>query len=79
MRLCLLDVAAGIGWGLPWLSAPRRNKNGLRFTVTPFFIWWALLDLNQRPTDYESAALPAELKDGNESFAVLQEWRCAPV
>ncbi len=20
-------------------------------------IWWALLDLNQRPTDYESAAL----------------------
>ena len=33
---------------------PRRNKNGLRFNVTPFFVWWALLDLNQRPTDYES-------------------------
>ena len=36
MGLWLLDVAAGIGWGLPWLSAPRRNKNGLRFTVTLF-------------------------------------------
>src|SRR5664279_3479007 len=25
-------------------------------------VWWALLDLNQRPTDYESAALTAELR-----------------
>src|SRR5437879_5880716 len=24
--------------------------------------WWALLDLNRRPTDYESAALTAELR-----------------
>ena len=24
--------------------------------------WWALLDSNQRPTDYESAALTAELR-----------------
>ncbi len=25
-------------------------------------IWWALKDLNLRPTDYESAALTAELR-----------------
>ena len=27
-----------------------------------FRIWWALKDLNLRPTDYESAALTAELR-----------------
>jgi hypothetical protein len=25
-------------------------------------LWWALLDSNQRPTDYESAALTAVLR-----------------
>ena len=25
-------------------------------------VWWALLDLNQRPTGYEPAALTAELR-----------------
>ena len=30
--------------------------------LTPCFIWWPLLDLNQRPSDYESPALTTELR-----------------
>ena len=29
------------------------------------FVWWARLDLNQEPTDYESAALTVELRARN--------------
>jgi hypothetical protein len=36
------------------------RKRGLR--VHPMVNWWALKDLNLRPTDYESAALTAELR-----------------
>ena len=49
------------------LAAPQFVQNGLRSkTSLPHHwaiqVWWALLDLNQRPTDYESAALTAELR-----------------
>src|ERR1035438_10401788 len=44
------------------LAAPQFVQNGLRSkTSLPHHwaiqVWWALLDLNPRPTDYESAAL----------------------
>ena len=34
-------------------------KRGVYHTAN---VWWALKDLNLRPTDYESAALTAELR-----------------
>lgn len=33
-------------------------------------IWWPLLDLNQRPADYESVALTAELR-GRVRYGIL--------
>jgi hypothetical protein len=46
---------------------PKRRGNGSVPAVNPgnnqeSLIWWALKDLNLRPTDYESAALTAELR-----------------
>ncbi|WP_333854172.1 hypothetical protein [Leclercia sp.] len=29
------------------------KQKGRRFLVSPCCIWWPLLDLNQRPSDYE--------------------------
>ncbi len=34
----------------------------LAHKMTGFKLWWALLDLNQQPTDYESAALTVVLR-----------------
>ena len=39
-----------------------RRTTVVRMKGMAGFGWWALLDLNQRPTDYESAALTAELR-----------------
>lgn len=39
----------GEAWGSGKEKAPDRVVWG--------FVWWALLDLNQRPIDYESSAL----------------------
>src|ERR1035437_5599971 len=46
--------------------------------------WWALLDLNQRPTDYESAALTAELRARGNALIVpaqplkILDWLHSP-
>ena len=44
------------------LSVSWKKDKGLRLHVSPCFIWWPLLDLNQRPSDYESPALTTELR-----------------
>jgi len=33
------------------------KEGGRGGKTTPFAFWWALLDLNQRPTDYEAFIL----------------------
>ena len=46
------------GAGDPFIYVMRLITNGQRITM----FWWARQDLNLGPTDYESAALTAELR-----------------
>ena len=49
-------------------DSPRRSKRQYLEGIRPELVkaawqfWWALQDLNLGPTDYESAALTAELR-----------------
>src|SRR5213082_37143 len=61
-------------------DSPRRSKRQYLEGTRPELVkaawqfWWALQDLNLGPTDYESAALTAELRarDRGLSFEFLQ-------
>ncbi|WP_148070660.1 hypothetical protein [Raoultella terrigena] len=33
---------------------PTKKQKGRRLLVSPCCVWWPLLDLNQRPSDYEN-------------------------
>ena len=52
------------GWGS--LEDPRKRQNQLMATAALNTSWWARQDLNLGPTDYESAALTAELRAPRE-------------
>ena len=41
---------------------PREKQRASAFSASPCGVWWPLLDLNQRPSDYESPALTTELR-----------------
>src|SRR6202521_1153230 len=40
-------------------------------------VWWARLDSNQEPTDYESAALTVELRAPRFSYLTHSPQRCS--
>src|ERR1035438_8789576 len=54
-----------------------------RVRASPGDCWWALKDLNLRPTDYESAALTAELRarsfncNNLSGFSQVRLFRCS--
>ena len=75
-------------WRRVWDSNPRnlsvrRFSRPLPSTARPTLrhcrVWWAQMDLNQRPLDYRSSALPTELCahscDSSRSLRSQDEWR----
>jgi hypothetical protein len=54
----------GMQAGARWRNPEPEHRESAR-DLTPLntiLVWWARLDLNQEPTDYESAALTVELR-----------------
>src|SRR5262245_30487425 len=49
-------------YGISQIVYAPSKKRSPKLTRECFDMWWALLDSNQRPTDYESAALTAVLR-----------------
>ena len=61
------------------LSCPFPNEDTVSQAPTNRFRfiglrWWARKDLNLGPTDYESAALTAELRAPRETNALILYW-----
>ena len=62
--------SAGTGGSKSSTAVHRLTGKGLG--------WWALLDSNQRPTDYESAALTAELRAPKKGKLLNLHALCFP-
>src|ERR1700674_2236840 len=55
------------------LSKEQAEEN----QAYPLSGWWARLDSNQEPTDYESAALTVELRAPRFSYLTHSPQRCS--
>ena len=61
----LIALPAKLSWNGPPPGARTSHNQLRRLMLYPDELvaeWWPLLDLNQRPGDYESLALTTELK-----------------